>query len=113
MGWWREPRLSKSGGVTVWSAGSASAGENIASQHVIPTTKIVANIHPPVRFAIARCSAQVQCNLGLLRSFVLINVPNKDCASLVIYEGFDPSPELRRPIASSFYVMTHTFLADT
>src|SRR5580765_8146116 len=107
MGWWREPRLSKSGGGTVWSTGSASAGENVASQQVILRTKSVANIHPPVSFVIARCSAHVQWNLGLLRSFVLINVPNKDCASLVIHEGLDPIPDMGRSIDSSIFVMRH------
>ena len=46
--------------------------------------------------------------LGLLRSFVMINVPNKDCASLVIHEGFDPISDMGWPIDLSIFVMRHT-----
>ena len=44
---------------------------------------------------------------GLLRSFVVIDVPNKDCASFVIHEGFDPIPDMSRSIDSSIFVMRH------
>ena len=45
--------------------------------------------------------------LGLLRFFVSINVPNKDCASIVIHESFDPIPDMGRSIDSSIFVMRH------
>ena len=45
--------------------------------------------------------------VGLLRFFVSINVPNKDRASFVIHESFDPIPDMGRSIDSSIFVMRH------
>jgi len=51
--------------------------------------------------------------LGLLRSFVLINVPNKDCAASVIHEGFDPISDMGQSIDSSIFVMPHATFGST
>ena len=51
--------------------------------------------------------------LGLLRSFVMINVPNKDCAASVIHEGFDPISDMGRSIDSSIFVMPHATFGAT
>ena len=37
----------------------------------------------------------------------MINVPDKDCASLVIHEGFDLIPDMGRSIDSRIFVMCH------
>lgn len=50
---------------------------------------------------------------GLLRSFVLINVLNKDCAASVIHEDFDPISDMGRSIDSSIFVMPHATLDAT
>jgi hypothetical protein len=51
--------------------------------------------------------------LGLLRSFVMINVPNQDCAASVIHERFDPIPDMGRSIDSSIFVMRHATFDTT
>ena len=51
--------------------------------------------------------------LGLLRSFVLINVPNKDCAASVIHEGFDPISDMGRSIDSGIFVMRYAMFDAT
>jgi hypothetical protein len=43
----------------------------------------------------------------------LIDVPNKDRAAPVIYEGFDPIPDMGRSIDSSIFVMCHTMFDAT
>jgi hypothetical protein len=37
----------------------------------------------------------------------MIDVPNKNCAALVIHEGFDPISDMSRSIDSSIFVMRH------
>jgi hypothetical protein len=49
IGWWREPRLSKSAGASAWSVGIASVDEDSAAQHVMPTAKSITNIDPPLK----------------------------------------------------------------
>jgi len=46
-------------------------------------------------------------------SFVLINVPNKDRAALVVYEDFDSIPDMGRSVDSSIFVMCHTTFNTT
>lgn len=105
--------MSKIGGASVRSAVQASIGANIASQHVIPRAKYVRNIHPPTRFAIARCSTQVKCHLGLPQSFVVINILNKDSAAFAIDGHFDPIPDMGWAIDSSIFIMCHATLYAT
>ena len=55
----------------------------------------------------------IQPELDLVRSFALINVPNQDCASFVIYVDFNSIPDMGRSIDSSIFVMCHTTFDTT
>jgi hypothetical protein len=52
-------------------------------------------------------------DLDLPHSFILINVPNKDRAAFVVYEDFDPIPDMGRSIDSSIFVMPHAAFDTT
>jgi hypothetical protein len=64
-------------------------------------------------FAFVWASVKIWYHRGLLKSFVLINVSNKDCAASVIHEGLDPIPDMSRSIDSSIFVMRHAPLYTT
>jgi hypothetical protein len=65
------------------------------------------------RYASLSAAFHEERDVGLLRSFVLIDVPNKDCAALVIHEGFDPIPDMSRSIDASIFVMCHAMFDAT
>jgi hypothetical protein len=48
-----------------------------------------------------------------LRSFVFVNVSDKDCPISVIHEDFDSVPDMSRSIDSSIFVMRHATLTAT
>ncbi|MEK7783905.1 MAG: hypothetical protein AAB658_00590 [Chloroflexota bacterium] len=76
----------------------------MVTQQAIPAMKSVANIGPP---SIHR-SLCFRPKIDLLRSFIPIDVPNKDCAAFVVDEDFDSIPDMGRSIDSSIFVMRHT-----
>jgi hypothetical protein len=43
----------------------------------------------------------------------VIDVSNKDCATSVIHEGFDPISDMGRSIDSSIFVMRHAMFDAT
>jgi len=51
--------------------------------------------------------------LDLPHSFILIDVPNTDCAASVIYEDFNSIPDMGRSVDSSIFVMCHTTIDTT
>jgi hypothetical protein len=66
--------------------------------------KSVANIGPPS----THISLCLRTKVDLLHSFDPIDIPNKDRAAFVVYEGFDPIPDMSRSIDSSIFVVCHT-----